>query len=129
MKDTARWNRSLVAVAAAAVMLVVSGVARADSLMTPATRDSAGQGADASGTEGHWTFTVADVQGRPAQVIVRLTNKATGKSYWAGDGHPTTGETLKTYDSIPAGVYDLRATIWGGPPNLDTSVTLAVDTP
>ena len=126
---SSRIYRTMVALIAVGVMLVGASGARADSMMTPATRDGAGQGADASAVDDHWTFTVAGLQGKPAQVIIRLTNKVTGQVFWAGFAHPVVGGTVETYQPIPAGVYDLRANIWGGPPHLETSVTLSVDTP
>lgn len=129
MRSTSRWNRTVVAVALAAVMVVGTGIARADSMMTPATRDSAGQGVDASALDGRWTFTVTQLTGKPAQVIVRATDKVTGEYYWAGAGHPVEGKSFQTYASLPSGAYELRAFLWGGPPHDNASLTLSVDTP
>lgn len=129
MQSSRRLVRAVIAIATAGMMLIGATAARADSVMTPATREAAGQGADASGTDGHWSFTVTGIEGKPAQVLVRLTNKLTGQTFWAGFAHPVAGKTFETYQPIPAGVYDLRSNIWGGPPHGAASVTLSVDTP
>lgn len=123
-------RRILVLVAGVALGAVITGatVARADSLMTPATRESAGQGVEVTAIGGTWTFTVADIKGKPAQVLVTITDTVTGQRYFSGD-HPQLGKSFESFQDPPAGSYRIQARLFGGPVREGDSVTLSIDTP
>lgn len=123
--------RAILLVAVATMLVATVQVARADSIMTPATRDAegarqTGRGADASALPGKWSFTVADVQGHVGQVIIQIRNGLGDNVAYAG-GHPKLGGTFETWGNVPAGAYQLRAFLWGG--SGEASVTLSVNTP
>ena len=121
--------RKLAAVAIASILLGLGPMARADSVMTPATRDGAGTGSDASAVTDVWRFTVISMQGKPAFMIVSVRDPVTGQAIRWASTKPAPGKTFATSDPVPAGAYSLRAIIHGGPPHDGASVTLAVDTP
>ena len=123
-------RRVLVLIAGAALGAVVIGatVARADSLMTAATRDSAGQGVEVTTTGGTWTFTVVDMVGKPAQVLVTITDTVTGQRYFSGD-HPQLGKSFESFQDPPPGSYRIQSRLHGGPVRAGDSVTLSIDTP
>jgi hypothetical protein len=97
--------------------------------MSPATRESAGRGSDASAITGYWKFTVSSMQGKPSQVIVSIRDAVSNEPVAFASAKPAPGKTFATFDPVPAGAYRLRAVINGGPPHDGASVTLTVDTP
>ncbi len=116
---------ALVAAALASASIVPG--AQADSKLV-ATR-SGGTGADVALTEGTWKFTVTEVRGKPAQVIVRIESADGSRLAFASD-HPRVGQAFETYQVPAAGLNRLRAKLFGGPDGGDAdSVTIEVDTP
>lgn len=111
------------------LLLGQASVAQADSVMTPATREGAGTGSDASAVTDFWSFTVSSMRGKPAFIIVSLRDPVTNKAVAFASTKPQPGKTFATNDPVPAGAYRLRAIIHGGPPHDGASVTLTVDTP
>ncbi len=127
---TARGKRSAAANVAlaliAGLLSAVASPALADSTMSPATREQDGQGTDTSTAPGVWSFTVTQLVGEPQQLHVRL-DAADGNTVAIATAKPEPGLTFTTDREVPAGTYELTASIDGGSPDDGASVSLAVD--
>lgn len=125
--------RLALAMAVVGVTAVAVPPASADSvLVVPRTPEGWGYGAkglDASAVTDRWTFTITAMKGKPADIAINIVSESpTQTVYRFASAHPRVGQTFTTQREVPAGVYDLYATISGGPVRADDSVTVSVRT-
>lgn len=125
--------RLALATAVVGVTVLAVPPASADSvLVVPRSPEGQGYGAkglDAAAVSDRWTFTITAMKGKPADISINIVSESpTGAVYRFASTHPRVGQTFTTHREVPPGVYDLYATISGGPVRVDDSVTVSVST-
>lgn len=127
----------LVIVGVLLASLLPQNIAEAHTVMT-ATREARGESVDISGASGPWSFTILDVQGKPAQAflfIFQPDQDGDGRlDFAAGVGcHPrpdaVPNQTCEGMEIVPPGTYQLRLFLRGGPPEPPAAITIEVNHP